>query len=164
MKLKGFVGEHEHDVEVQPTDGGFRVTVDGEEKTVDAATLESFFYSLIVDGRSYEVSVRETEPGLFVVGHGGHRQEVRLIDPRMAAAGAALGASGPAEVRAVMPGRVVALLVSEGDPVAEGQGLIVLEAMKMENEVKAPRPGTVRRLSVAAGQTVQAGAAIALIE
>ncbi len=164
MKLKGFVGEREHDVDVRAVDGGYLVTIDGQEKTVDAAQLESFFYSLIVDGRSYEISVREPEAGLFVVGHGGHRQEVRLVDPRMAAAGAHLGESGPAEVRAVMPGRIVALLVTEGDAVADGQGLLVLEAMKMENEVKAPRAGIVRTLSVEKGHTVEAGAPLVLIE
>lgn len=164
MKFKGFLGDVEHDVEVDPIEGGFSVIVDGERHDVDASKLEASFYSLICQGRSYEVSVSETNTDTFVVRHGGFKRVVRLVDPVAAAAGAHLGASGVADVIGVMPGRVVKVLVQEGEEVAEGQGVLVLEAMKMENEVTAPRAGTVVALEVQAGDTVETGALLARIE
>ena len=164
MKFKGFLGDVEHDVEVDPIEGGYSVIIDGERQDVDASKLEASFYSLICQGRSYEVSVSETDTDTFVVRHGGVKRVVRLVDPVAAAAGAHLGASGVADVISVMPGRVTKVLVAEGDEVVEGQGVIVLEAMKMENEVAAPRAGTVASLNVQAGDTVETGALIARVE
>jgi biotin carboxyl carrier protein len=164
MKFKGFVGDSEHDVEVEPIEGGYAVTIDDETFEVDTSKLEASFYSLICEGRSYDVSVTE-EPGeVFAVRHGGFNRTVRLIDPVAAVAGAHLGDSGVAEIKSVMPGRVVKVLVQEGDEVAEGQGIIVLEAMKMENEVTAPRAGAVKGLHVQEGQALETGSPIAVIE
>ena len=164
MKFKGFVGDYEHDVEVDAIEGGFRVTIDEESVEVDASKLEASFYSLICEGRSYDVSVTEEVEDTFVVRHGGFKRTVRLIDPVAAAAGGHLAHTGAAEIHSVMPGRVVSVLVQEGDEVAEGQGIIVLEAMKMENEVSAPRAGTVKSVEVQAGQALETGSVIAVIE
>lgn len=164
MKFKGFVGDTEHDIEVEPIEGGFRVTIDEDSFEVDASKLEASFYSLISGGRSYDVSVTEEANESFVVRHGGFKRSLRLIDPVAAAAGGHLGHAGVAEITSVMPGRVVSVLVEEGEEVSEGQGIIVLEAMKMENEVTAPRAGTVRTVAVQAGQALETGSAIAVIE
>ena len=75
----------------------------------------------------------------------------------------AAGHTGPTEVRAIIPGRVVALSVAVGDAVEAGQQLLVVEAMKMQNEVRAPRAGTVERIAVGAGQTVDLGAVLVVI-
>jgi biotin carboxyl carrier protein len=164
MKFKGFVGDGEHDIEIEPIEGGYEITIDDETFEVDASKLEASFYSLICSGRSYDVSVTE-EPGEnFVVRHGGFKRTVRLIDPVAAVAGAHLGQSGAAEITSVMPGRVVKVLVQEGDEVQEGQGIIVLEAMKMENEVGAPRAGAVTSVKVQEGQALETGSPIAVIE
>lgn len=164
MKFKAYLGKTEHDLEVRARDGGYDVDIDGASTFVDSSRLEASFYSLIVDGRSYEVSVEESDRDTYSVRHGGYLRSIRLIDPLSAAAGAGLGVSGPSELKAFMPGRVVTILVSEGDAVEEGQPLLVLEAMKMENQVEAPRDGVVKSISVSAGDTVEAGAHLAIIE
>ncbi|GAB4371864.1 MAG: acetyl-CoA carboxylase biotin carboxyl carrier protein subunit [Acidobacteriota bacterium] len=163
MKLRAFIDDREADVEVRPVEGGYEVLIDGQAQLVDCAAVDAHAYSLIVDHRSYDVSVHEDGRDLFVVRHGGFRRDIRVVDPLVAAAQAHADASGPAEVTAVMPGRVVKLLVEAGQEVAEGQGLLVLEAMKMENEVTAPRAGTVERLPVAAGDAVEGGQLLAVI-
>lgn len=164
MQLKGFCDGKEHDVLVVPVEGGYDVTVDGVTRRIDCVRLEASFYSLILAGRSYEVSVRFDGRGNYAVRHGGYLKQVKLLDPLAAAAGANLSAKGPVTVTAMMPGRVVKVLVEAGNEVAEGDPLIVLEAMKMENEVAAPRAGKVARLLVEAGQTLENGAKIAVIE
>ena len=164
MKLKAFVGDDEHAIEIDAVEGGFRIVVDGAERFVDAVTCEASFYSLIVDGTSYEVSVREERPDLFVVRHGGYRRAVKVVDPIAAAAGMALADGGRALVEAVMPGKVVKVLAAAGDEVRAGQGLVVLEAMKMENEVPAPRAGKVLSVDVVPGQTVESGSVLVVIE
>ena len=73
-------------------------------------------------------------------------------------------AEGPQQVVSAMPGKVVRLLVGEGDEVEQGQGLVVVEAMKMENEIAAPRAGTVRSVPIAPGQAVEGGAVLAVID
>ncbi|MDQ7006691.1 MAG: biotin/lipoyl-containing protein [Acidobacteriota bacterium] len=164
MRFKAFDGDRELDVEIEPLDGGYAVTIDGQRREIDAAKLEGSHYSLIVDHRSYDVSVTAGEGGTYTVRHSGRQRSVRLVDPLVAAAGAHLDRSGPAPITAVMPGRVVKVMVEEGQEVAEGQGLIILEAMKMENEVEAPRAGRVTTLKVTPGQNLESGELIALIE
>jgi len=164
MKLLGYVDDVEHQIEVEPVEGGYLVTVDGQHHEIDFARLESSFYSLIVAGRSYEVSVTEEGRDGYAVRHGGYRRLVRIVDPLAAVGGARVHASGKAEVRAIMPGRVTKILVDEGQDVAENQGLIVLEAMKMENELGAPRAGRISQLLIKPGQTVESGELIAVIE
>jgi len=95
---------------------------------------------------------------------GGRTHRIRLLDERaLRARGRAVGA-GDREVRAIMPGKVVAVLVEVGATVEPGQGLLVIEAMKMENEVPAPRAGTVKELRVQPGQAVEAGELLAIVE
>ncbi len=74
------------------------------------------------------------------------------------------GEGGPRAVRAPMPGRVVRVLAAEGDEVAEQQGVVVLEAMKMQNEMRSPKAGRIRRVAVQVGDTVAAGDLLALVE
>lgn len=164
MKFKALLGEREHDVTVEPVEGGFVVFVDGIEHAVDAVACEDSFYSLIWKDHSYDVSVRATERDNLVVRHGSYRREVRVVDPLAMAASAHGSESGRAEITAVMPGRVVKVLVEEGEDVEAGQGILVLEAMKMENEVQAPRAGRVAKLTVSVGSTVEAGQTLAVVE
>lgn len=164
MKFRGILDGREQEIEIEPIEGGYVVTVDGTTHTVDCANLEASFYSLIIEGRSYEISVRELGPDEYAVRHGGYRRTVRLVDPMAAVAGAHLVQSGTISVNAIMPGRVVKVLVEEGDEVEESQGLIVLEAMKMENEVGAPRRGVVKSLFVQPGQKLETGDKIAVVE
>ncbi len=164
MRLLGILDGREQQIEIEPTEGGYVITVDGTTHTVDCANLEASFYSLIIEGKSYEVSVRDLGPDEYAVRHGGYRRVVKLLDPMAAVAGAHLIQSGTISVNAIMPGRVVKVLVEEGDEVEENQGLIVLEAMKMENEVAAPRKGVIKSLFVQPGQKLETGDKIAIVE
>jgi biotin carboxyl carrier protein len=100
----------------------------------------------------------------------GWRVEIELEPERRAAlrararrGGAALADHGPTEVRAIIPGRVLAVSVAAGDPVVTGQQLLVVEAMKMQNELRAPRDGTVERIAVEPGRTVELGDVLLVI-
>ena len=127
-----------------------------------ALRLERRGASLIADGRQREISVVALagEPGAYVVASQSGARRVEVADPltRLAAQsrGTDAGKRG-GRVTAYMPGRVVSILVEPGTQVAAGQGLVVLEAMKMQNEIQAERPGVVKTVHVVAGQSVDGG-------
>jgi biotin carboxyl carrier protein len=111
----------------------------------------------LVDGEAYFVDVEPGKDGDLLVDLGrGVPVAVKLTDPRRKLFGAARAreTTGPLEIRAPMPGKIVKILVKAGDAVTSGQGLLVIEAMKMENELRAPRDGTVEKVLRAEGQAV----------
>jgi biotin carboxyl carrier protein len=143
------------------------VVLDGTQHIVDAAEVEPGRWSLLVDERhaSHEVWLRPGHPGEWIVSVDGATLPARLLDPRRP--GRSTGAAshaGPARVVAPMPGKIVKVLVTPGMPVAARQGLIVVEAMKMENELRAPRAGTVREVIALEGASVDAGALLVTLE
>jgi biotin carboxyl carrier protein len=148
-------------VEIRPQGGGFRVTLDGRELSVDAVPLGRMT-SLLVDGRSHDVAV-EAETDGYRVHFPGRSVRVELVDAARGAAAPARRAHGPARLTAPMPGRVVRVLVDAGAEVAAGQGVVVVEAMKMENELRSPRAGRVEQVAVREGQAVEAGALLLVI-
>jgi len=162
MKLSARFGENVHEVAVRRTGGVYIVEVEGKEHRIDARKLESDFYSIVFGGKSYEVSV-EADGDRYFVRHGAYEQVVELTDPGRRARGALTAGDGPQEIAAVMPGKVVRLLVSPGDEVQEGQGVVVVEAMKMENEIGAPKAGTVVSIDVETGQAVETGTRLAVV-
>lgn len=126
--------------------------------------VEPGVFSVLVGVRSYEVRVEHTTPGMTVVVDGRGVQAV-VFDPRESGTlrkGA--GAAGRVEVRSPMPGKVVRVLVEDGDTVEAGQGLVVVEAMKMQNEMKAPKPGKVVALPARTGASVTAGEVLVTLE
>jgi biotin carboxyl carrier protein len=121
-------------------------------------------YSVLMDGRSYEARVEE-HPDSLVIVIDGTRFEMEVRDPRRWSRQAAgRGADGIQTVIAPMPGKVVRVLVAPGDLVGPGQGLVVVEAMKMQNEMKASRAGKVLAVPIQEGITVAAGDVLATIE
>jgi biotin carboxyl carrier protein len=163
VKITAQAGKQAHEIEVERSNGTFVVRVDGVRHEVDVRKLEGDFYSLVTGNRSYEVSV-EARGEEYHVRHGAAEVVVRLSDPsRGARAGFALG-SGPEKIVSVMPGKVVRLLVGPGDDVEPGQGIAVVEAMKMENEIVATKGGRVASIAVRANDTVESGALLAVIE
>ncbi len=137
---------------------------DAPERAAHVETPEPGMYSVLLDGLSFDTSVEETPTGLVVV-LDGFRFEIEVRDPRRWTHGAcAAGAKGLQTVLAPMPGKVVRVLVAPGDAVETGQGLIVVEAMKMQNEMKATRAGRVLSVTVKEGATVSAGEILATIE
>ena len=126
--------------------------------------VEPGVYSVLMNGRSYEARVEQSD-GCLIVVIDGHRFEVEIRDPRRWSRHTTKpGIEGRLHVTAAMPGKIVRLLVAEGDTVAAGQGLLVVEAMKMQNEMKAPKAGCVVSLTAREGATVAAGDVLAAIE
>ena len=152
------------------TGGRYRVIVDGRPHVIDAARVGSFGLSLLFDGEdrsSREVQVSPGgAPGEMLVGIDG-KSVTALLDGRRsgrAAADAGALAGGEQKVVAPMPGRIVRLLVASGDEVASRQPIVVVEAMKMENELRSPKAGRVKEIAVAPGESVEAGRVLAVIE
>jgi acetyl/propionyl-CoA carboxylase alpha subunit len=148
------------------SDNQYAITIDGETVLVDAVKSgKSMIYSIIEDGKQFEVVVDEMGAHGFDVLVGGQLFHLEAFDERsklLTATGKAV-ATGPQRVDSEMPGKVVKISVGVGTPVAEGQGVVILEAMKMENEIKSPIDGVVTELSVAEGQTVESGALLFVV-
>jgi len=137
---------------------GYTVRLPHRSLKMDAVILAEGSYSLLLDGSSFDVTVQRSLTHYSVTVNG-VPFEVALRDPRQLQhlTGAGQDSAGPASVTAPMPGKLVTLLVAEGDSVKEGQGVAVVEAMKMQNELKAPKSGTVEKLCVVEGQALNAG-------
>lgn len=162
MKYVVEVRGERHEVEVGP-DG---VTYNGEP--VDATLTDvpgSPVRQVMIGGRVHRVIARRgASRGLYTLLVNGHRHAVEALDARTRAirdlTAATAGVAGPAPLIAPMPGMIVRVSVAPGDVVAAGQGLIVMEAMKMENELRASGPGTVTAVRVIVGTAVQKGAVL----
>jgi biotin carboxyl carrier protein len=141
------------------------VFVNGAGYAVDLQELEAGVLSLLwTDDAGRTRSFRcVADEGVVIVD--GERVEVAIYDPRsLRTGGAGAAASGPKALKAPMPGRVVRVLVADGEAVEAGQGCVVIEAMKMQNELKAPKTGVVRKLAAEAGGTVAACAVLLVVE
>lgn len=141
--------------------GVLECAVDGRPITVNAQILQAGVMSLVVDGRQYRCVL--DGDGVWI---GGRRVEFAVDDPRslQGRRGSGAGAEGPRAVKAPMPGRVVRVLVEVGAEVVEGAGVVVIEAMKMQNELKSPKAGRVVRVAVAVGDTVGSGDVLVVVE
>ena len=144
----------------------YRVSVDGSEFLVDGKKTGLTNYSLIVDNRSFEVEVdvKEDEYRVLV---DGRNYRIDLVDERRVRLGgvqSGIQLQGRQNISVPMPGKIIAVLVSEGDTVEKGQGLVIVEAMKMENEVRCPINGEVKEVRVKTGDAVEAGAVLAVVE
>jgi biotin carboxyl carrier protein len=136
--------------------GTFRVTVDGHERIVDGKPVRPGTWSLVIDGRSFLVDLDRRRTGIAAtVGASQATLQVEdALHKRLASAAGPRAASRGESIRAPIAGKVVKVLVAVGDQVAAGTPVIVLEAMKMENELVAERGGTVATISKTAGQAV----------
>jgi len=147
-------------------DGKFVLVLEGHRHTVDARVLEHGAVSLIVDGRSYDVELDESGDEVQVLVD----TEVLTVDVaderavRLRAGAAGFSVTGKVLLTAPMPGKVVRVLVAPGAQVTEGQGLVVVEAMKMENELKSPKAGTVTEVFAKEGSAVEANAKLLIVE
>jgi biotin carboxyl carrier protein len=159
MELIARSGEREEKVRVR-RDGpdSYEVTVGDRTYHVDALLTPAGVHSLRIDGAQHEVSVRLQGEDYAVTGRHG-TAAVSVTDPltHLAAQSHGKGARRQQKVTAYMPGRVAAVLVQEGEAVTAGQGIVVLEAMKMENEIRAEHDGTIVALFVQPGQAVDTG-------
>lgn len=150
-------------VEIESTaPGRYRLRWEGETHEVDMVRPTPEAFQMLIDGESWEAGCVATERG-YLVDVVGVCTEVEVVDPRRKALRLA-GASASGVVATSMPGRIVRLMVGVGDRVTKGQPVIVVEAMKMENELKSPVEGTVGEVMVAPGQPVEAGTKLLRID
>ncbi len=159
------VGDKTYKLTLQKRDGRWVYELDNLEVTVDALAIRPDVLSILVGGKVYEIQ-RERQGGEIWIWLGGIRHRVEVSDPR-SLRGQKRGSSGekgPVKITAPMPGKVVRVLVVDGSEVEKGQGVIVIEAMKMQNEIKSHKKGTVRKLSATVGAAVNAGDVLAIVE
>lgn len=143
------------------------VVVDGKPRVLDLQPIDNDgLFSLLIDGRSFEALVEEGD-GEYRVLINGTQYQVQVVDERSKrlaeAAGAFTPASGEINLKSPMPGLIVAIPVKEGDAIKKGQVILVLESMKMENELKASRDGTIASIKVQARQAVEQGQVLIVI-
>jgi biotin carboxyl carrier protein len=162
MKLIAELNSEKHEVEFKRDGEKVFAKVDGREYELEAAEVEPGVYLLKHENRVYQIYVA---PNGFV-NLGNHQFEIKISDPkRLRGAGAAGGAAGgAAEIKTAMPGKVVRVIAEQGAEIKQGDGVLVVEAMKMQNEMKAPKDGIVKEIRVAEGATVNAGDVLAIIE
>ena len=153
-------------VEMERHGAAWRVSLDGEPVAADAIEISPGVYSILLDGHSHEVRVMAAPDGTLRIQNGRHEFSAEVVDPRAwrDRRHGALEAEGRQAILAPMPGKVVRLLVKAGEKVEAGQGLLVVEAMKMQNEIRSPKSGVVERLLAKEGQPVNAGEVLAWVE
>lgn len=168
MRYQATLAKQTHDIDVtEKGDGLYEVRVGDEVHVVDALELAHGAVSLIVDHASYSVEFEDGPNDSVNVMVRDQVFSVEVLDERrmrMRQASGRFSVEGPQTVTAPMPGKVVKYLVAVGDEVAEGQGLVVVEAMKMENELTSPKGGIVKELFSSAGASVESGAKLVMVE
>jgi len=168
MKLQADIGDESLEVELEREGAKVLADVDGRKYELETSEPEPGIFLFKHEGRIYEAAVTSAVAagGETHVRIGRHEFNLRLIDPkRLRSSGpGADHADGPAEIKTAMPGKVVRVLISVGDEVEKGDGVIVVEAMKMQNELKAPKSGVVKEVRAQEGATVAAGDILATIE
>ncbi len=165
VQLASSSGEKKRVIELEREAAGWRVTLDGRPVAVDAVEVAPNIVSILLEGQSFEISVTPSPDGKLKLQTGSREFTAEVIDPR-AWSGRRHGnveAEGRQQIVAPMPGKVVRLLVKAGDHVEAGQGLLVVEAMKMQNEIRSPKSGTLERVLAKEGQPVNAGEVLCVV-
>ncbi|HXU13963.1 MAG TPA: acetyl-CoA carboxylase biotin carboxyl carrier protein subunit [Terriglobales bacterium] len=162
MRFSAFISGKEHQLEIIRRGVGFECRIDGNYVDIDLTRISSDILSILYEGKSYEVR-RGVHEAVTVRDNS---YQIQLTDPRSWRSRnlAGGGGSGPQKLTASMPGKVVRVLANAGVSVHAGQGVLVIEAMKMQNELRAPRDGTIASIQVKEGQAVNAGEVVAIID
>ncbi len=166
MKYEVLIDGHSHQIELERASKGYEATVDGEHFALDVAMTARDVLSIIHNGRNYEAKREYSLLGETHIIVGSERFLAEVRDPRsLRSRRAAAGhEAGPAKILAPMPGKIVRVIAAEGDEVEAGQGLVVVEAMKMQNEIKATKKGKVAKIAVKEGSAVNAGDLLVIVE
>lgn len=166
MKFVATIGDRSEQVEVAGADGRYRVTIGEQVWEVDARLTPQGIYSLLVGGVSYVADVTEREGGAVTVDVGGETYTIQVEEQTryiIRTRGGAPGGHATQTLTAPLPGRITHVAVAPGDTVSAGDTVLVIEAMKMENEFRAAAAGTVVEVRVAPGQAVNAGDVLVVI-
>lgn len=152
-------------VELERQGDGWQARLDGEADVADVVETAPNTFSILVSGQSHQISVTPSSDGGLELVTGGFEFSAAVTDPRSWRGRRHGGAEaeGRQQIAAPMPGKIVRLLVKAGDAVEAGRGLLVIEAMKMQNEIRSPKSGTVERVLVREGQAVNAGEVLCVV-
>ena len=166
MKFEVCIDSHARTVELVRDADRWQISIDGRAVDADAVEIAPGIFSILLNGKSYEVRVTPTPAGALTLQTAHQEFTAEVIDPRAwrGRRHGALEAEGRQQILAPMPGKIIRVLVQTGEKVEAGQGLLVVEAMKMQNEIRSPKSGTVERLLVKEGQPVNAGEILAWID
>lgn len=166
MKLKAEIEGEIYDVEFTRCADSVTATVDGRSYTLEASEPEPNVFLFKNNNKITEIDVSTAPSGIANVRVGTHEFQIKLTDPKRLR-GSDTGAAsidGMAEIRTAMPGKVVRIVAAVGDAVEKGDGIIVVEAMKMQNEIRSPKDGVVKEIRFAEGSTVNTGDILAVVE
>jgi biotin carboxyl carrier protein len=165
VKFEIQIDERTRVVELQRNSDRWNISLDGDLVDADAVEIAPGIFSILLNGNSHEVRVALTPTGTLTLQTGRQEFTAEALDPRAWSGRrhGALEAEGRQQILAPMPGKIVRVLVQTGEKVEAGQGLIVVEAMKMQNEIHSPKSGTVERLLVKEGQPVNAGEVLCVV-
>lgn len=168
MKLKALIGDREEELLLKLEEGQISAEIGDRVYTLQARELQADSYLFFLDTNVHEcrVSARKGSQGTFDVSIHGRSHAVTIVDPKRLRSGqnSDRHQHGVAEILAPMPGKVVRVHAEAGATVEKGEGVVVVEAMKMQNEMKSPRAGVVVSINVKPGDTVNAGDILAVIE
>ena len=166
MKFDVRISGKTRTIELQRNSERWQISLDGTALDADAVEIAPNVFSILLNGESFEVRIAPTSEGKLTLQTRHQDFTAEVVDPRAwrDRRHGAVEAEGRQQIVAPMPGKVVRLLVKAGDKVEAGQGLLVVEAMKMQNEVRSPKTGTVERLLAKEGQPVIAGEVLAWID
>ena len=165
MKRMVEIGGREQELEYQERNSHIDFRLGDYSGSASVLQVEPGTYSVLVEGRSYNVRVTSDGNGGWLVDLCGKHLPVSIRDPRaMSGKRGAPAGGGRLKIATSMPGKVIRVLATAGAEVAEGQGLVVVEAMKMQNEIKAPRAGVVQEIRAVEGATVADGEALLFLE
>ena len=165
MRYDICLGGRTYRLELHKKEEKWECRLDGRELSIQVVPISMDKLSMLVDGKPFEVKREPAREGLAVFIRG-TRYEVSVQDPRSwrGRTRAAQDEAGPQKLIASMPGKVVRVLAREGDTVLSGQGIAVVEAMKMQNEIRSPRNGVLRKLLAHEGMKVNAGEVLGVVE
>ena len=165
ISLSSSSGKETRIVELIRDGQRWRAIVDGQPVEADAVEVAPHTYSILLGGKSHELRVSPLPDGSLKILSTQTEFLAQVIDPReWRGRHGAAEVEGRQQIVAPMPGKIVRILVKAGDTVELGQGLIVVEAMKMQNEIRSPKTGTVERILAIEGQPVNAGDVLALVD
>jgi biotin carboxyl carrier protein len=153
-------------VELVRQDGAWKITLDGNPLDADAAEVAPNTFSVLLNGESHQIRIAPRPDGTLTLHTGLAEYHAEVTDPRIwrGRRHGALEAEGRQHIVAPMPGKVIRLLVKQGEVVKAGQGLLVVEAMKMQNEIRSPKSGKIEKLFAIEGQAVNAGEVLLSVE
>lgn len=164
MKLELRIGDRARNIEIERHGAQFHFRIDGRVVAADVKQIQPEVYSVLIDGEAFEARIDCGRSGLRVQ-IDGREFPIAIADPRQwrRDRNQIAAVEGHQQIISSMPGKVVRVMVRTGDAVEAGQGLLVVEAMKMQNEIKSPKAGKIERIAAQEGQTVNAGEVLAVI-